>query len=120
MRTIDIKALIVKDGKFLMLKERNTKSDEWDIPGARLGKQKASATLLSAVKKECNLKVDIIKPVMMSSYTSRGKKIYVMVFLCRYLSGKIRLDRKYDSFKWADTKSVKPARDDEIIDMGIG
>lgn len=119
MRLIDVKALIVKDGKFLMLKAKSS-GKEWDLPGTRLGKEKASTSLAKAVKKECNITVELVKPVMMSSYTDHGQKVFVMVFLCRFKSGKLKLSEKYDSFKWVESHAVAPAKDEEIIDLGIG
>jgi 8-oxo-dGTP diphosphatase len=120
MRTVEIKALIVKNGKFLMLKEKKASQTQWDIPGMRMADDKSSTALVNLVKKECGIKIDIVKPVMMSSYTDNGKKIYVMVFLCKYISGDVSLSSRYESFKWVETNAVKAAQDAEIINLGIG
>jgi len=101
MRTVFVKALIVRDdGRFLMIKRKGN----WDVPGALVTAKKSTVTLIESVKKECGIKVDIIKPVRMESRKENGKEVFDFIFLCRYKSGKIKLGKDYSDFKWAESK----------------
>jgi len=101
MRTVFVKALIVRnDGRFLMIKHGN----KWDIPGALVTTKKSTVTLLEAVKKECGIIIDIIRPVSMQTRKEGGKQVFDFILLCRYKSGRIKLGKGYADSKWAESK----------------
>jgi hypothetical protein len=130
-RPVEEKALIIKNNQFLMLWPRangpvGKKGKNWEIPtGPHVGSKSSEKTLAEIVKKACSLKIDVLRPVKMYTYKKNGQEILVIIFACKYLSGKVKLDKKYSSYRWVDadkTKHVLPgdAADEEIINLGIG
>ena len=127
---IELKALIInEDEQFLMLWPRangpvKKKGKNWEIPTGMLGSKSSEQTIGEIVKKACNVKADVLRPVKMFTYKKDGREILVIIFACKYVSGKIKLDKKYSSYRWVDSgkaQHVRPgdAADEEIINLGI-
>jgi len=112
MRTIYVKALIVKkNGSFLMIRNRK---GEWDVPTAITDKKKSHVTVKEAVKKDCGLLVDVIKPVRLATLVKDGKQAFAIIFLCNIKSGTIKLSKDYVASKW-----VMPEKEEEdYIEVG--
>jgi 8-oxo-dGTP diphosphatase len=103
---VALKALIVKNGKILIIK-RSSKEDvfanEWDFPGGRLkfGENPIDG-LKREVLEETGLKIKIIKPISVWTFFKNNGKTQVIgiTFLAKVISGKIRLGKEHTDFKW--------------------
>jgi 8-oxo-dGTP diphosphatase len=102
---VALKALIVKNGKILIIK-RSFKEDvyanEWDLPGGKLkfGENPVNG-LKREVSEETGLKIKIIKPISVwTFFKSRKTQVIGITFLAKVVSGKIRLGKEHTDFKW--------------------
>jgi len=109
---VALKALIVKNGKILIIK-RSSKEDvfanEWDLPGGKLkfGENPVNG-LKREVFEETGLKIKIVKPISVWTFFKNSGKTQVIgiTFLARVISGKIRLGKEHTDFKWILPKEI--------------
>lgn len=108
-----LKAVIVKDGKFLILKRSGKdefRANEWDIPGGgmKFG-EKPEECLKREVKEECGLNVDIVKPLRIWTFfkNSGRTQVFAVTVLCKYKSGKVKLSKEHSDFKWIKPDEIK-------------
>lgn len=82
-----VKALIVHEGKFLVLHQDHTFRTSWGLPGGKVEYQETPYDALHReVKEETNLDVEIIKPIGMYYFTMTKPPhhfIVATVFLCK-------------------------------------
>jgi 8-oxo-dGTP diphosphatase len=103
---VAVKALIIRDGKFLIIK-RSSKEDvyknEWDLPGGKLkfGENPVNG-LKREVFEETGLNIKIVKPISVWTFFKNSGKTQVIgiTFLAKVISGKIRLGKEHTDFKW--------------------
>ncbi len=121
-----LKAVIERDGKFLILKRSDNEDvskNEWDIPGGgiKFGEKPVDA-LKREIKEECGLDVDIIKPLRVwTFYKNSGKtQIFGVTFLCRYKEGNVTLSRGHTEYKWIDAEEINDFKSHEGIKKDIG
>ncbi len=116
-----IKALIVKNGKILILKrsaEEDCFKEEWDIPGGRIEfGEIPEVSLKREVKEECGINIDIIKPISIWTFFKNNKKTQVVgvTMLCKYKSGKVKLSDEHMNFKWINPEEIKNYKTQEGI-----
>lgn len=108
---VALKALIVKNGKILIIK-RSFKEDvyanEWDLPGGKLkfGENPVNG-LKREVSEETGLKIKIIKPISVwTFFKSRKTQVIGITFLAKVVSGKIRLGKEHTDFKWISPEEI--------------
>ena len=81
-----VKAIIIKDGKFLIVKEILKNKIIWDLPGGKIkyGESPYDA-LIREVKEETTLKIKIIKPIGIYWFLKilDKKQAVCTTFLCR-------------------------------------
>jgi len=104
-----VKGLIMKDEKFLAIRQKLKSSFIWDLPGGRIefGGDPHS-TLQREIKEEVGMEVKIIKPIGMWYFfrESDGDQIAATTFLCRPKTEGIDLDsnpdkdEKISEFRW--------------------
>lgn len=118
-----LKAMIEKDGKFLILKRSQNEDiykEAWDIPGGGIvfGENPLDA-LKREVKEECGIDIDIIKPLRIwTFYKNSGKtQIFGVTVLCKYKSGKIFLSSEHTDFKWISLNEINNFKVHEGIKM---
>ena len=104
---IGVKAMIVRDGKLLLLKRSMKASHnpgQWDIPGGRLDPGEGHKEGLSReILEETGLKVEISNPLSVDSFMRQdGQHIVMIIFLCRPASGEIKLSEEHTEFKWVE------------------
>jgi 8-oxo-dGTP diphosphatase len=103
---VAVKALIIRDGKILIIK-RSSKEDvyknEWDLPG---GKLKFGENPIDGLKREVfeetGLKFKIIKPISVWTFFKNDRKTQVIgiTFLAKPISDEIKLSKEHVDSKW--------------------
>ena len=102
-----VKAVIVKEGKILFIKQTVKGKEFWDFPGGRLKfGENPFETLKREVKEETNLDIEILKPVGLWWYFRErdGNQVICNTFLCR-AEGQVSKnvdeeDEEIKEFKW--------------------
>lgn len=104
-----VKGLIVKNGKFLAVKQRLESFSVWDLPGGRIeyGSDPVSC-LKREVKEETDLDINVGKPIGTWYFFRENDKdqVILMTFLCEPLSDRVDLSKNVDDeenlteYKW--------------------
>ncbi len=99
-------AIIIKQGKILIVRRpaRGLLGGLWEFPSGPLEKgQSAESACREAVYRTVRLKVTVEKPLARIQHAYTHFKLDLDAFVCRILSGRVRLDGP-DDFRW-----IKPA-----------
>ena len=103
------KALIEKDGKFLIIKRSSDDRvfpGHWDLPGGKLEHDESPEKgLKREVKEETNLEINVFDPVF-SYLETEFAQAYLTVFECEITSGEIKLSDEHSEYKWATQKEI--------------
>lgn len=101
-------ALIVNAGK-LLITQHGLHSDhpfQWEFPGGKIKSgEQAELALIREVYEELLIEVSIDFPLEPIIYQYPGKEIYLMPFLCRWVSGEIQLMEHYD-LRWIEPRGI--------------
>lgn len=109
---VAMKALIVSEGKVLVLRESSSYNEgsnegKYDLPGGRLklGESWKDA-LHREVKEETGLEIDIEGPMLVDEWrpTVKGEEWHIIgvYFLCTPMAGEIQLSEDHDEYKLID------------------
>jgi len=106
------KALIVRDGRILILRESSTYTDgtnvaKFDLPGGRLTPGEAyNEALMREVREETGLSISIGKPIAVGEWRPqvRGEswQIVGIFFECSDMGGEVVLGSDHDAYEWID------------------
>lgn len=109
---IAMKAVIVKDGKVLVLREAATYGDgtqigRYHMPGGRLEVgEPFEDGLRREVREETGLEIEIEYPLYVGEWHPVIKgvenQIVAMFFVCTPKRGKVTLSTEHDDYKWID------------------
>jgi 8-oxo-dGTP pyrophosphatase MutT (NUDIX family) len=110
------KAFIAKDGQVLILMDPKL---GLDFPGGKIqeGETDFTQALQREVREETGLE---IKPgdafctwynIFVPQHRHAGKKVYLVGFKCRYLSGEVILSDEHSSYQWVDKNSYRTLDD---------
>jgi 8-oxo-dGTP pyrophosphatase MutT (NUDIX family) len=99
------KAFINKNGKVLVLMDRNMGVD---LPGGRIqiGETNFNEALQREVTEETSLEIAIGKPLLTwylvfgPKSQNAGKKIFVVGYQCDYIAGEVKLSEEHKDFQW--------------------
>jgi 8-oxo-dGTP diphosphatase len=117
------KAFIEKDGKVLVI---NDPIGGLDFPGGKMQEGEAKkgdySSLMNALKREVreetSLEIEIFNPFAVwyneppKNHRNYGKKVYLVGFKCKYVSGDVKLSDEHDNFKWVDNNNYKEVYED--------
>jgi 8-oxo-dGTP diphosphatase len=117
---VSLKAIIVKDGKILLLQNRSTRKEwdkTWGIPGGLIEyDEPIESCLKREITEETGLKVDVVKIIgLADSYvksfifengTSVNPRFVHIIHLCNYTSGKVKLSDEHHKYKWVYPQDV--------------
>lgn len=112
---LTVKAIIVKDNKFLLLhkssdemkKTKINKYNPWDLPGGSIQFfEKSIDGLHREVKEETGLDIKIIKPIGIYDAIKPHLHMTILTFLCEYKKGIVSLSREHDSYTWLTEESL--------------
>lgn len=105
------KAAIKQGNKYLIVK-RSPKEDTyqgfWEFPGGKLNKEEEPQQGVEReVMEETKLKVKAIKPIFVfKKLMPNGLHYLFIVYLCKKLSGSIRLSEEHDAYRWASRQEL--------------
>jgi len=96
-------AIIENDGRILVT-QRSEKMDlplKWEFPGGKIEEgETIEECLVREIFEELNIHITVGLPLQPNTHLySNGKEIYLLPFVCEYLSGSILLTEHAD-FKW--------------------
>lgn len=100
------KAVIVDhDGRVLFIRRRPNdvhRPGEWDVPGGRLGGgEDPAAGVRRETMEEVSLDIEVGQVLDVHHFTRQdGQVITMMIFLCRPLSGDVRLSEEHTEHQW--------------------
>ena len=112
------KAFIDKGGSVLVL---NDPIEGLDFPGGKIqeGETDFSKSLKREVREETGLEIEISDPFTVwyqefenPQHRNYGKKVYLVGFRCRYVSGEIKLSEEHDAYKWVTKDTYKEVHED--------
>lgn len=107
---IATKAIIKKDGKFLVIFKSDTEEispNEIDIPGGRLKfGEEIEGGLKREIEEELGITIKIIKLSRVWSLIKDDLHLVGLTFLAEYVDGDIKLSGEHTNFRWTDKKSV--------------
>ncbi len=107
------KAIITRNGKILVLRKSRddpVSGNRWEFPGGRieLG-ETPEQCLLREVKEETGLEIEIIKPIKAWTFfpfTNNETQLVGVTFLCRHISGEVKLTEEHTEFKWLSPEEI--------------
>lgn len=109
-----VKALIIRDNKFLVMHNNGVKADLWELPGGRMEfGETAEETLKREIMEETGLKVSPIKLLDTWNLIKVDHQITGIIYLCSLEEGEVILSEEHDAFKWinANEESIDTVYD---------
>lgn len=101
-------ALIVNDGKLLITQHgmHSGHPFQWEFPGGKIKSgEPPEVALKREVYEELLIEVTVEVPLEPVIYQYPGKEIYLMPYLCNWISGEIQLMEHYD-FRWINPRDI--------------
>src|SRR3989344_4943821 len=112
------KAFIEKDGKVLIIWDP---VEGIDFPGGKIKEGEArerdvsrlADALKREVKEETDLEIKILNPFFVwyhefpKNHRNYPKKVYVVGFMCKYISADLKLSEEHDAFEWVDKQNYQ-------------
>lgn len=103
------KVIIDKNGEVLTLNDP-TQGD--DFPGGKIqeGETDPNESLKREIKEETGLEIEVGDPFMtryfefpfIKGHRNSGKKIFVVIYRCKYLSGEVKISNEHISYRWVN------------------
>lgn len=118
------KVVLEKDGKVLVLNDPNFRAD---LPGSKIqiGETDFRKALLREVSEETGFEISVGRPFHTGyfevplAYKGRklkngGKRIFIVYFIAKYRSGKLRLSEEHESYLWVDKNDYVKSIEDKL------
>jgi 8-oxo-dGTP diphosphatase len=112
---VGVKALIVKDGKVLLIREavydEGTGQGKWDVSGGRIKPEEPLLTgLAREVREEVGLEVAVadVLSVEENFLVIKGESSHLVrvTYLAHHISGEVTLSSDHDAFAWVDMTNL--------------
>lgn len=101
---LGVKALVLKDGKFLVMHNSGVEEDLWELPGGRMEfGETAEETLKREVLEETGLTVKPIRLLDTWNLVREDYQIAGIIYLCHLEEAEVRLSDEHDAYKWIGT-----------------
>jgi colanic acid biosynthesis protein WcaH len=117
-----VEAIIVKDGRLLFLKRKNSPArGEWWFPGGRIRRgESIEEALLREVREETGLNVTEYRLVNVYSRIFPERHDIAIVFICKCGEGEIRLNDEHSEFKFFENlpEGIHPYLPRAVQDSG--
>ncbi len=111
------KAFIEKGRELLVLHDNIV---GLDFPGGKIqvGETNLKRSLKREVREETGLEIKVGNPFAtwtknMVTEKYKGKKLLLVGYRCRYISGKVRISHEHERFRWADKNTYKEEGEDQ-------
>ncbi len=122
-----MKALIEREGRFLVVRQQFNGGDYWDLPGGRMEHgETPHQTIIREVKEETGLEVTIGRAAgVWHFFRQDGNQVVCMTFLCTATGdvdiGKNPADEDIKEFRWVTTKEfLQLAADESLKELVAG
>lgn len=116
------KAFIEKDGKVLIIYDP---MEGLDFPGGKIQEGEAKNGDISSlvdslkreVREEVNIEIEVFNPFIVwyhefpKGHRNYPKKVYLIGFRCKYLSGELKLSDEHDKFEWVNESDCEKFND---------
>ena len=110
------KAFIEKDGAILIVDDPK---EGLDFPGGKVqqGESDLAESLRREVREECGLEIEIGAPfitwisILPPGHRNAGKKICIIGYKCRYVSGEVALSEEHTGYRWVTRENYESADD---------
>lgn len=114
---VAVKAMIRKEGKFLIIKksrEEDIAPETLDIPGGRVefGEQLEEA-LVREVREETGIDINVLYPTNAWTFTDKDFQLVGITFLCEFRSGEIKLSDEHVEYEWVTHEDMKSKNADK-------
>lgn len=124
IQRVAMKAVIVKDGKVLLLREAKTYKDGTNIgrfhmPGGRLDVGEAFEDgLRREVREETGMEIEIVQPIYVGEWRPVIRdvphQIIAVFFVCTPTTDEVKLSEEHDKFMWVDPQTFRASA--EVMD----
>lgn len=111
---IGANGLIEKEGKYLVSRRsqlNNYMPLKWDIPGGEVEfGETTEQALVREIDEETRLKVIVgkVQHIFSSINEGTGKQHFQVIYLCKYMSGEVKLNpEEHDKFEWVSKEEIK-------------
>jgi|SRR5690554_663814 len=102
-----VKAIIVRDEKFLALYDYKKGNKRWDLPGGRMEfGETAEETLKREVREELSLDVRPIKVIDTWNLTHKKIQITGIFYLVDMLTDNIKISEEHEDYEWILIKDI--------------
>ena len=118
-----VKALIERDGKYLLIKSNNYEGDYWEVPGGRLDDGESFEDALKReVFEEVGLRVKIIRELNSWEVELPSKNLVLdgRTYFCLYVSGEVVLSEEQIVYEWVDRDEFLDENIDDWLRDAIG
>jgi len=103
--TFAVKALIMKDDRFLMVRRNHPDREIWELPGGHLEfGETAEKTVVREILEETGLSARPVKLLDTWDSFLPDWQITGVIYLCRPEDGEVRLSDEHTDFRWISRK----------------
>lgn len=113
---ITVKAVIIKDGRFLLLRRSKREMEKsflnryepWDLPGGGVRFFETSQrALFREIREETQLDVRLIG--ILNAYDAIKSRLHMLIltYMCEYIGGEVILSCEHDSYYWLTVEEME-------------
>lgn len=113
LHIVAVTGIVVKGGKFLIVKRSEKEiafPGKWTVPGGKLeAPDNCRQTLKREILEEVGIKIQNEIIYLRDYEFTRPDNLHVIgiTFLCKYKSGKVKLDQDFTDYAWVTLKEAK-------------
>jgi len=109
---ISVKGFVLDGDRFLIVKRAENDvhmAGIWEPPGGRLENGESPFSgLKREVKEETGIDIEILNPLGVKHFVRQdGQRVTMLLFLCRALSGEVKLTEEHSDFEWVNVLESK-------------
>jgi 8-oxo-dGTP diphosphatase len=102
-------AIILNSQNKVIVCQRSTSMHlplKWEFPGGKVElNEKPEECLIREIKEELDIEISVIRQLSINDHHYLDKSIRLIPFICRYLSGEIKL-KEHANFKYLDKENL--------------